>query len=1794
MSDYSNIIGSMFSPAAAVGNLDAEPDKAARAVGLEQSTGVPASTIYGDVETFEAQHKAALTRELFRNNPQLGQYANSNPMAAKVSADDWGALDAVSSKLEKLRAGSLTAPTSILSAAVKGFGEGFGPEAAGAWALRTDADQQFAKQNPLATAAWQSLGLPLELFTRAFSGAIEAIGAGVEEGYRQFGGTPSEAERFAREAKGMAEFHAMGGSGVHVELPPEHIMEAHRLIQAAKPYILAGKEPPVGVHELIDKAHAEQAKLDVKNLDETLAEAVSSATRERDPEGFRNFIRQHTEAKIGISADAVRKLYGDAEPALEDGKLGWVPDLVQQLRTAEAVGGDVEVPLADWLARVDPEIAKELHDDLRVRGNGLTLNEAKELPKPKAAEAEKTPEQLEDEAMDRALREERAAPAKELPPEESDAAIDETLAEIRKQRAIDTVRKASALTPMAEAESTQARLAKIKEAKERYGEWYDFGQGVTARLSDWYTENEQKFSQAIAEELGRIVPQAAEVYVAKQLQLKGTRIQGVYNQYWDQLPIIIVALDVHDPVGIARHEALHHLRAYGFIEDAEWTTLLKAAKDNDWIKRYDIHERYAGQPEEAQLEEAIADRLKDWRRNIDLDEPDVKGPVRSTFKKLKDFLDAIRLRLSSLLGHEPTWQDIFDKIETGEVGARTPEPRIPGVFKPKPAEGDIFDKASALGMTRDQYLRYQRLIQRRQAEDLEAQLEKAKKQAKTEQTKTWKENFARTRDEVEKDLRERPNFQADEFFREGTLYGEKLSKRPKLDEAALTDEQKASLRSTFYGSNGIHPDDAAGLFGYPSGDYMISRLAEIERNRTAAKLTAPEYFDFAVNQETRSRMEREYGDLDENILREAQEHVVSETQMDLLHEEVVALGIQTGSAMPFTKTDFKAWVKKAFDESNVSQVGLEKSLREAGKAGRNAEMALLKNDPGEAFKEKQRQYMSLLQADQAKKLEKERTSFDKTAKRMAKREVPSVEQEYTNWVHDILQRVGEPIRRSIQDLQQSLGGKTLEEFVAEKESAFREIPVADFLLDQGFRKRVDDMSVAEFRAVHDSIKALVRNGRDEKKIYREGEEADLDQVKAQMIGQLETFPKKDLTGLDTRLTKAMKAIRTFGAKHLQLESLFNRWDRGDPDGVFTQYVIRDLANSANYEAKLERKYANRIRALGDKVDLNERVQNNLFKVPGTDDFLVMNRGKLRAVLQNIGNASNLDKLARGYKVEPTRIMDWLFRNATKADWDWAQKQGDIFADIKREADVMYRNLTGIEPENIEIQPIMSPHGTYRGWYHPVVYDKTFEGSSQKLMGRNPLQDNAYVRATTPRGYTIRRSNYVAPLELSLDGTANLIRSMLHDISFRPAIINASKIFYDKDVRSAITHHYGEVYRDLLDPYLQDVANSANRGNANSAWASKFLEGTRQNVIATLIGLNPGTVLKHGTTALVNSMNEVGAKNFLKATMSLFSVDDRTGERNYRFAMDTSEELQRRHRHYFETLKGAQTETLGKMTWRETVQHFGAWPVAMSDLASAVPTWLARYETAMGEGRSHGDAVFLADRAVRRAHGSSVITNRAAIMQGGPGSSWFTSLYGFFSHILNRQYEMAWKAGETLGKVKAGDWKDAAKDVPGMASSLVAYVFWPALIEELVTPMTNDEKESWAKKVTKAVGFSLSSSWVGIRDVVHAMATGHDPSAGLVSTALKTVTDLQRDLTKEKMSFTKQNAGHLIQHAATAAGAATGLVNAQEGKVARFGYGVATNQERPKGPWGWAVGLRYGTLKGHSATLSDWFKGKVSR
>lgn len=2009
-------------------SADADPDQSARAQQLSDATGAPAPYIEGDMEHFERQHRIALNDQLIKQNRFLQDYALSHPMAAKVSSDDWSQLDEVSDKLHPLgeqgsalvswlRQDHYLYDGKDVYKALHGFRQGFGDQPFGyrgadqatsiekATGLYSRPDDvTWALSHPMMAATLgraTGLGeLGVEGMARVTNGLI---GLGREGVASIFGeSTANVFDNAAQAAVDPATQQTLMSIGPAGAIPAgmargaELLGDFLKAYRAATPWVRAGLEPPAGLHPLLDEAKKLQAKEDINALDEALAEAAKSATRERSPTLFADFVRSHIgDREIGIDSAAVRELYGDKVPSGDDNLLGWIPDLDQRLAGAELTGGDVRVPLADWLANVDPDVAKQLHDDIRVRDGGLTINDTKigqdvperitssairyegktylgknhaeayesigkdqELPEEGIEEgyqtstgrfvdrraafdiADKSKQIYDPEAV--AKGEGVRGKPKEIGNEDVTLKGDfDHLGYGKKEvgpDAIQQVRGAAGFEPILAAGDRKVTLRRMDEArgKEVFGDQsleeheeevhdYDMldengkpiglmsvsprrggkdvwvhniqagpedtefylphflGPGmirdVAAQLKAIYpqmermggyrvtgarerankiatawikldeapqgwshvepmrellegawqpataryqkrvgafTPEQEMVSNIIQDELNRIVPnQLREVETVQ--QLKGKKpgdVKGFYQRSLTDWPKIVVALDEPDlAVGIARHEAIHHLRRYGFFNDAEWGTLENASKVEGWDKF--IEGRYADLPEADRREEMIAEAYRHWA-----DGQKMPHDVHTIFEKLKAFFEQIKIKFKELTGQELNWEELFRKTHEGEIGGREGNvPRMEGGQRPfmgdrmvqaaeaePPTEGTfgLYDKGKALGVTQTHMDRMLNLIDKRNAEDLDAANKRAEVRQRRRSNKEWKARREALRDDVSNELRQRPDIAMDQLFSKQKI---------KLHPATLSEDQKARLPKDYIQQkNGVNADDLAPYFGYTSGDALVERLGMLTEDRRRSGMSARDYFNRLVDVETDKRLNQEFGDRDKAIHDEAMDQALSETQLNMVHEDTLAYALKAGQEPQFTKDQVRDMVKQSFDQQPVGSIKAWDFLQAAGRIGKKIEEAGAKGKWQEAYRLSQQRNHATLYAKFARDYERSRAQLDRVAKQFRKREVASVPAEYTNWIHYILQRVGYPLNRSIQDLAENIGRQTeatLADFVDAKETAWlgsRELPVADFLKDPNFRKPVDEMSHQDFMQLKSSIDVLVKAGRDEKKVLIAGEVADREAFLADARAQLETFgykPKKaELpTIAGVRYSKWPRAF-VYGLE--SMETFMNRLSRGDPRGLFNRFFY-PLADAANGKARMQREIAKDYEALPELKDLDKLVDSPItdpltrgtpqYGPDGSGTWEGFTRGHVIKMLLNAGNESNWKVLAHGYGADPVALFNWLQRNVTKDDIAFAEGMGKMFKKLISRYDNVQERQTGMSVEKIKLKPIQFKlaDGTVvdsQGWYHPLVADpirKTVWKQddagqwSQTSQGRRDMIKDQFFNFSVADGFTKKRTGAIYPLDLNFSAVPTTLNQMIHAIHFKEVIHESQKLFGDRRFAEDVAKYYGREFSKGLMPYLRAVAGAEGVPGEALANANQLSNTIRQNVISTYIGFNPFTVLKHGPTAFAMSSREVGTMNFMSAFKSMFFQSPTMMKANWDFALRNSEELQRRERHWQDTIAGQGREIEGAGNLRERIIEMGSKWVAKSDMASAGPTWLAAYNKYSGDGLSHGESATLADRAVRRAHGSTAETNQPPLVRGAGDAlhPWLVSVYGFFGTAMQRRIETAHKLIDAydLG-VNEREFGSAARKLRSATGDMVSYMIIPTLIEEMVNGIGTDDHRTLASRIISGSLMGAASSVLYLRDIIHAAVSGHDPGLGLATSFLADQNKVVRDLYHGREAFNKQHAAKTVGDLMTAAGELTGVVPKAVANIARYGINVAEGQEKPKGIKDLLLGVTRGTQK----------------
>ena len=149
---------------------------------------------------------------------------------------------------------------------------------------------------------------------------------------------------------------------------------------------------------------------------------------------------------------------------------------------------------------------------------------------------------------------------------------------------------------------------------------------------------------------------------------KLTRAQG---SYWRNVITVAAGALRFDKIPfVLNHEAIHALRDIGVFKPSEWAALVKVATSNKKLMA-NIRERYTdlyanfSNPEEAMIEEAVADMFAIWRQG----KASQTGFVRAAFQRILDLFSAFR-RLLNMTNAKDRAEAVMNDIASGEIGRR--------------------------------------------------------------------------------------------------------------------------------------------------------------------------------------------------------------------------------------------------------------------------------------------------------------------------------------------------------------------------------------------------------------------------------------------------------------------------------------------------------------------------------------------------------------------------------------------------------------------------------------------------------------------------------------------------------------------------------------------------------------------------------------------------------------------------------------------------------------------------------------------------------------------------------------------------------------------------------------------------------------------------------------------------------------------------------------------------------------------------------------------------------------------
>lgn len=1704
----------------AIGSVGSNGQQAGESLTLSKKTGVPAPVIDADLPGFKNDLSAKTASRVVQENPVVQAYLDANSLHANISNDDYENLDKFTTQAKESTNDGII--SRLWNATSRGFEQGFGTESQ----FRKD----FKRLYPNTFALWQPFTDTVELAFRLPGGIIGATAGAGAQTAREVGVSEAWANRLERDlniiGQGVLIEPLMGTAGARAPKEGQATAkEVPKLRPESVEMLKRNETPPAGFDPILDEVHTQQAKLDLNNLDKLIAVRDQTTTHGRSVDAFEDFAIKATDNKyIQIPADAIADLYKTEKkvPSVDDGLLGWIPDLEAKVKAAQETGGDVDVSLGGYVARVDTSVHTKLQEFLRLREDGVSLAEVKEIK-----EAKPKPETVAKEGKE--FQDTRGGTDKFHGTSVTDLTLDEghySSANYYGQGlyTTDAVDIAYGYSKRGAKDTGERNLFQVTEKG-------------SAKLYD--------AEQPISPEIKQLLEKADPEHASGALESGAKNLREVFDDIRDQAT-------------------------------------------GDGLSRDSIQEIFEG------IQESL---LNAGYRGMTH-----TGGLRT---KAKPHSVSIYFRPEEDLTVKKLEFDMFKVAQTQQEAMHL---------------NPVFKDAKAAKMNDVDFQRYTKKINERQDVLDERAINAASREIKRRQSTEWKANETEVRAEVENDIKYNPTLMADRYFRTGESPNEFVPKGLKLDDTY----KRPGLPKEMFEKNGSNPDDVGPLFGFNSGEALLNNLDILEGARRGNKETPAEHLKRITEQEVEKRMEAKYGDLAENIRKEAEEAVLGHQQLDILADELRALAEQVGEEFPLTRDELTKMIKDKFDSTPVETLANSKKLqREVGRAGQKVESNLLKGDVPEAFKWGQRRLLSFGLAREAMRFEKEKARIDKFIDQITNdREIGSVEQSHVEQLRSMLNGIG---YKGSQEVKTNLGSTA--QFVADSNG---QIAVAPWLIDPQLRTFVGphDIPIGAYRALGKSIQSVLHAGREATKLENVHGKADLQNVVFDIKKELERFDLIEQPLNPSVPQRAKALMRRVNGWSLLVERMLDYTDKFNPNGPLTSYLDRPLRDANTKELKLTETTTRKLRALqkytnNSIMDIipNEVIPSGL----NESGFLDLTRRNLRQLMGHMGSESGIKKVVEGFgpavdeksamgnaaRAQFTdKVWKLIHENATEADWKWVSGMHELFRDLWEESAKMQERDTGVVADPIGAVKMSSPKfGDFEGGYWPVKYDRKRSNIEGHIASKNPLFDEHYVNAATPQAYTLSRTGFSAPLDLSGQLLGSHIQGMVHDIAFREAIRNAGKLINNGEFMAAMTQKWSDEYAGLMHQWLKDVANSHNVDDSYAQGAARFSSIIRQNVVSTLIALNPGTYIKHGSTAAAMSVEKVGAKNFGSAAIdiglkgiagaakdlinsprverpeptfvdALKMVTDPSpkGEEVRQFILDSSPVMRNRQKNYQDTIRGAYESGLysGPMQVaadaRQMSMMIGRFPVALSDAVSAMPTWYAAYKDALTRTGDHADAVFEADRQVSRAHGSSAIMDKARVMRTGEAMRWITPLYNFWNHMQNNYMQLAW---DMAAYAKGRDEPNA--NIQSLSNRMFWLVVLPIAIEEMASPALDENHESLGKRAFLATLRHFGAGYIGMRDVTNAVANGYEPSVGLIGTVMKSATNAARDI-KNAAATGKTISKDWMTHAATALGMATGIGGTQYGKTGSFMKDLATGTEKPKGFNEYRQGFRTGHSK----------------
>lgn len=630
--------------------------------------------------------------------------------------------------------------------------------------------------------------------------------------------------------------------------------------------------------------------------------------------------------------------------------------------------------------------------------------------------------------------------------------------------------------------------------------------------------------------------------------------------------------------------------------------------------------------------------------------------------------------------------------------------------------------------------------------------------------------------------------------------------------------------------------------------------------------------------------------------------------------------------------------------------------------------------------------------------------------------------------------------------------------------------------DMGWR----ELSLDTLENVADALNQIMTVERNRRKLFTAQGKADLDAVADEIVatvGKFRDAPAVKTVEKENPVTKALKNVH---AIHTKVEALCLALD-GDRLGPVWKHIYRPITKAEDEQSKRFRAARDELRKLFSVYSRKELAQMRIKKEYVESIGEKLTKENRLAVALNLGNAVNIERIRSGHGWTDEQIRD-VVRPLTRHDWKFVQSVWNYLNTFKEDSFRLQEEVTGIRPKAVEAQPLQVTTAdgeslNQSGGYYPIKYNaekgvRAFE-REQKAMDQELFGGRNYGGAQTRQGHLKERAagGTGEPLLLELSVITDHVFNVIHDLSYRKAVLDVAKVLRHDKVKKAIRSAVGTEMYNQLKPWLMDVANErqepmhAVHRMANWARASTSIMQMGWKITTMLaqpLGITQtAEVLGYKDTA-------AGMKKVYADPLHLPDLLEETFARSPMMA-DRIRSYDREIRDMTKKLMPSS----GLFGWVDKIRDSAFIPMGVFQMGVDLPTWWGGYTKGLRE--FNGDeirAAEYADSVVRMAQGSGSTKDLARVQRGGPLLRLTTMFYSYF----NTFYNLAARRFTSLRK----DHSPAA--VFQAANTALLLWFVPSVLGELAVGRGPDDDEEWENWMGMQILQYPFQAVVGIREL----------------------------------------------------------------------------------------------------------------